>query len=1149
MSHTLAFGLILMLLFTCALPALGTVLFQDSFANGAGTWTAKDQAVISDISRRPGTKSLLIKQWKDEEADSCWVSAPLKNPGKSVTISFWAADNYHTCTDFSYSACVNIVSCDAAGNEKTVSDYLAPIVWDNARKESMWGQYLPSGLMWNYYQRTITPSGDTFRIKFHWPKQIVRGDCYLTDVLVTDATPGEVAASAPGAGVATTLQEEPLALELCTSATGNLFTVADPVSFDVILYTRDNKTPVTMPAGAMLQYEITDYQHSLVARGQLNFSGAKPIENPGYYQGRFGGQRKQNVHARVTIPDAAAKEVGREFFLTASLVSNGQVLAAETVQYGVVNPRPVSPAEYERSHFSSNYFSKPDDVAVKTGQSWNQSYDYSWVRRQPHYPGPITIEKLPAFPKITWCPNIEQERPVVQWIKDEVPPEAIIDDPLHPGRITFQIDPYVEYIVAYVRQNREAIARVVPSGLERPIDARTIELAKKVYTALKKEFPDLPVGFMLYGLSMNPSTDVDLFLKEKLYDYCDFIDTHVYASSVDWTEWERLQAAYKQMGRQPVPLVSTEFCRVGGMDQVQRSRDMVAAHLDAFAHGMGHIYYFNCYNTTNWLPKPFLREPTDLGGDQTSGFMYLQMVARSMGNDMLPLLQTMTYYNMVQNYEGATYRKTLAPDDSSIGYLFDRGDSTSIALWLTRPTGTETFLVKSPIDFRVQDLFGRTERMAAGSALISVDENPLTLLFDKQVENIEITPVNGGLRVNPVARGAKGKADVILPANWGIAGPVKIACTVDGTWPAIKDTTVTVSKGKETRVTLPFAIDLKRAVGAYPMRTQLFAGNRLIGLLTGNLQINELLSADVDTVPMTRTGNPAVTVTIHSLKDTPTEAKVTFDDHYFSPELRNQVVTKPIKVPARGSATVTFPVERSLVNLSTAYNISVSVEDTTGVRVSKEEEIAFRACERAPGPITIDGDLADWKLDERTAIPFSRAFTSWGKPLKPLCSGVLYSMWDENNLYFAVVVKKFDAFTHRGNTVDIWTDDNIMFGLYPWRWKMDTTLFSGYYREHLGLCLDGKSRIFRLGNVEGGTPTDEGSQIAVKQSADGYVYEWAYPKKSVFPLEFKQGAGFRLSLFALDSDPDCGLRGIQIGGFNENVDARPVRWREFILTK
>jgi hypothetical protein len=283
------------------------------------------------------------------------------------------------------------------------------------------------------------------------------------------------------------------------------------------------------------------------------------------------------------------------------------------------------------------------------------------------------------------------------------------------------------------------------------------------------------------------------------------------------------------------------------------------------------------------------------------------------------------------------------------------------------------------------------------------------------------------------------------------------------------------------------------------------------------------------------------------LKDIPSRGTVTFDDRYFTDEMRPQVQSRPYTIGPHATAEVSFPVSPRHINLSTSYAIPITVTDNDGSTVKATEEVGFRACERATRPITIDGDLGDWNLEAATAIPFSREFTVWGKADKPLCTGELYTRWDDNNLYFAVTVKKHDAFTHRANDIGIWTDDNIMFGLYPWRWKRGETVNSGFYREHLGLCADGVARIFRVGNVAGGATTAEGAQIAVRQTAEGYIYEWRYARQSLYPLELKAGAGFRLSMFALDSDPALGLRGIQIGGFNENVDARPERWREFVL--
>ena len=1164
--------------------ARAAVLFQESFEHGAAGWTATDQAVVSDISRRPGGKSLVIKQWKDSEWDSAWLSPAMANPGKPIKFSFWAVGNYLTCTDFSYSGCMDVVNYAKDGKNLGGSVYMLNIPWDDARKDSMWGKLLPSGLVWNYYEGVYTPNGDTFRLLFHWPKPLARGDCYLTDVRVAEATPAELSATSTKTVAATdTTAQAPvtnLALEMSTPVSANLFYQQDPLLFDALLYAKDGKA-LSLPADAKLAYAITDFQHAPILAGEAMLANAKPITDTLFLR-KF-PQRKANTHVQFTVTDERARATGREFFLEVKVVSQGKTLALDTVPYGVVQPRKIDPADYDKCRFTTTFFSgdqspaaRKEAVAEKTGASWSEIYDYSWKSAQPHYPGPITFkDKLPAFPRVTYCPNLEQVRGRPDdhpWgaIATLCPKEALLPDPFHPGVKTFDIDGYVAYMVAYIRQNRAGIARVVPSGLERPIDDRTIELHKKAYTAIKKEFPDLPVGFMLYGISMNPSVDLDQFMKEKLYDYCDFVDTHIYASAVDWTEWGRMQRLYKAMGRTPLRFISTEFCRVGGMDQVQRSRDMIAAHLDCFAHGLDNLLYFNCVNGGP-VPQPFLREPTDLGSDQTSGFMYLQRVNRPKVADTadgagarllddsstVPVLQAMTYYNLVQNFEAAAWRKTLAPDANSIAYLFDRPDTTIAALWMTNPVGTETVAVHTQVAFTVQDLFGRAERIQPhdGIALLTLDYNPQTLLFDRKVDDLQITPISGGLTAETIARGSSGNLTLRLPPVWKERTHCRLALAVDGDWPSIKAVNVTATPGKESVKTVSLSCDLHQRVGAYTLNGRIYVGKDLVGLLKTNLQIDELLKAEVEGVPLTQTTAPAIKVTLSNLQKTPAKGEVTFLDQRFAPGFAAELRRQPYVVPARGTASVLIPLDRNQVNLSTSYNLSIDVHDASGIAFTKSEEVAFRACERAPGKITIDGDLSDWQLDKRTPIPFEREFTGYGKPWggPDDQSGVFYTMWDDDYIYFAAVIRD-NSIVSRSMDINLWMDDNIMFGFYPWGWKQGENLHSGYYREHLGLCKDGVGRIFRVGNVDGGPANADSAKIVVKKTTDGLLYEWAYPKAAIFPQQLKAGARFRLSMLAFDCDqlPNgqyTNLSGIQIGGFNSNVDARPVKWREFVLTE
>jgi len=1160
----------------CAVQA--AVLFQDTFTAGAGGWTGTGKATVSPVARRTGMKSLVISQVQDTDADSAWLSPTITGTGKPIKLSFWAVGNYQRCTDFSYSGCMDVVEYDNAGKATGGSMYLVYLPWDDARKEDMWGMLLPTGFVWKYYECIYTPHGN-FRIKFHWPKPMARGNCYLTDVQVAEATPDDLAATAAKPANATIAKapEMPLALEISTPVTGNLFYAEDPLQFDALVYTKDRKA-LSLPADAKLVYTITDFQHRAVLTGEMPFTGAKPVTDPAFLR-KF-PTRQANAQLTLRLSAAAAKAIGQEFFLATTLVSGGKTLAADTVPYGVVSPRPIAPEAYPRCHFTSFYFAnsespqaRRDAISEKSGLSWAEWYDYGWKNVQPHYPGPFKFTtKAPAFPRVIYCPNLEQLRGRPDdhpWgaIATMAPAEAQLPDPFHPGVKTFQIDPYVEYMVANIRQNREAIALVVPSGLERPIDARTIELQKKAYTAIKKAFPDLPVGMMLYGLTMNPSWDVDLLMKEKLYDYCDFIDTHIYASAVDWSEWGRLQRAYQALGRKAPPLISTEFSRVGGMDQVQRSRDMIGAHLDAFAHGMENLLYFNC---TSGTPTPFLREPTDLGSDQGSGFMYLQNVNRPrvavpLGAESttppalreetstMPILQTMTYYNLVQNFEAAAWRKTLTPDANSIAYIFDRSDRAVAALWLTNPVGTLTVAIKTSAGFRVQDLYGHAEQIQPhdGIALLALEQNPQTLIFDRRVDDLQITPLGGGLQVDALARGTDGSATLRLPAVWKNSVKCRATFAVDGNWPAINEVKFTTRTQQESLQNVRLRCPLSQPVGAYTLTGRLYAGTDCIGMLRTNFQVEELLKVTVDGVPPTVTTPPALKVTLQNLQRTAAKGEVLFPDHLFAggftPELRRQ----PYTIPAHGTTTVLFPLEKSLVSLATAYDVSVNVRDVSGIDLVKPETIAFRACERAPGKITVDGDLSDWHLEQRTPIPFERAYGPSKTPDD--LSGVFYSMWDDDNVYFAAVVKD-NSIVSRSMDISLWMDDNIMFGFYPWGWKQGENLHSGYYREHLGLCSDGAARILRVGNVDGGPATANDARIAVKRTVDGLIYEWAYPKAILFPLALKAGNRFRISMFLLDVDkrPDgtyTDQGGIQLGGFNTNVDARPVKWREFVMTE
>lgn len=1179
------------------------------------SWQKKGEAFVSPIARRKGTQSLLIKQWKDKEQDSYWLSPLIKFPsGKPVKISFWAADNYLRQDDFSYAACLNVVSFDKGGEELKTTDYLISMSWDDDRKwGELWGQLTPTGLKWKYYEIVIKPGNGSFRLKFHWPKPIVRGECYLTDILVTEASKDQLQATRQVKNSSEAVTQDNLRLELSTPVTGNIYYHDDPLEISALVYTLD-KSKLILPADTKIVWEVADFQHFELASGSVPFADASPVANPTFYKSRIGKVRKKNLLKCFDIKDPKAATVGRTLYLHVRLLGGGKTLAEATMPYGVVKPRNID-SNFATSRFMmhnwggglrfvrSKHAEADQTINAKLGAGlvhYGGDFTYSWKRHQPKYPGAVTFKStLPAKPKGVLMFNLDAERGIKGnnkvWSK-WIPPQCLIDDPLNPGCLTFKIDPYVEYMLAVIRHNRAAISAVVPAGMERDFDARTIELHKKAYTAIKKEFPDIQVGFMIYGVSMNPSTPKKQFIDENLFKYADFIDDHFYGSGFDWTEWDNLQAAFKKNGRDDIFLISTETAIIGGGEQRQRARSTILGHMDLFSHNLRGLYYFNQSNETDLFPVPVGRGLPPMK-DQTANFLFMQRVDAPKvspdavtissskvgrwslgswgweygGHSMMPMLMTMTYYNLIQNFEGSSFREARQVTPDTVAYVFDRKDATIICLAQTRDFGFLPLEVRTQVPLKVQDMYGRTVAMTPldGRVLLSAGMDPLTLIFDKKVDDVTIKPITGSLDLGDVARGGKGTLSLQLPGIFKEPQVLKMDCTVDGKWPNSSSKSMKMVNGQPATVNITFSVSANQKTGEYPLAVSLRQSDRLVGRFTVKLNVTEQLRLKLSSVPMTRTSDPAINATIISLKNKPVRGVVTFNDDTLTSSFRTKLRNVPFEVPANGQTTVTIPVDREMINQTAAYKITVNAVANDGTRVTKTEEVGFRACEKTLTPLTIDGDLSDWKLADRTPVPMARKFTNWGKKFRSEndLAADFYTMWDDKYLYFAAVVTD-DSFVNESDDINIWQNDNIHIGLYPFGWNLGENIQGGLYREHLGLCKNGTSKIFRVGNPSGGPANAKRAKIAVIKTDTGYIYEWAYPRAEVFPMELVAGKRFRTSVNVWGRDwvtedgkvlrnrPDGKIKaklnklgGLNFGNFLANIDSRPEKWREFMLVE
>ncbi len=1183
-----------------ALAALATLvrgeaLYESSLADGGQGWTAVHNATVSDVARRPGGKSLVIRQLQDFEADSAWLSPVFKNPGTAVQVGLWGADNYDVQKDFSYAAAFELVACDAKGGQLAGKGDWTWLPWEDKRQIPQFRHTLTrEGLQWKYYEAVKRVSGDYFRLRLCWPKAMARGECYFTDISLQAAT-ADAAVASSSAGPMTFGKEAPaasrFALEVSCAANANLFFLDDPLRFELLLYATDDQ-PVGELKNAVVRYAITDYERFHVATGTLSFAEAAPVTLPK----QPAAKRTHNLRCSAVIPEAAAKGVGREFFLNARLMDGDKVLAEDTVTYAVVNPRPIEPGDYARCRFIQ--FAEGggflDDASRHTrqalidkmGASLVHEWDYNgWRKAQPEKGGPITVAPGPAFPKMVYCPNLEQIRgrkPDHPWgdMSRNVPDWALIDDPLNPGCKGFEVDDYVPYIVAYVRANRQRIVQVVPSGLERHIDVRTLDLQRKAYAALKREFPDLPVGMMTWGINSSDE-QVDLILKEKLYEVADFFDTHVYLSSIDWNASERLRKELKKLGLER-RLISTEFARVGGNDQLQSSRDLITSMLDAHAHGMDRVTYFLMY--VSGPPEPPLRQAIERGEFPGDGFQWMQYVDRprvaeaiqdgdwgrgaygtdKRGASLMPMLKTTAYYNFVQAVECADFKTVFQPTTRTIAYVYARDGKTICYLFLREPDAPTTLALGTDVPYVIQDIYGREDRVVprGSTSLVVATPDPLVLLFDGEVAGLHaaasaagvLKSVAGGLVLPVIARGAFGTAVLTVPPLGTESFQARVVATVDGTWPQVAPATITFGPGQNGRVELPIAVSSDRLAGRYTFTTRIYDGEVLRSVLKQPLVVGEILTAQLAGVPMTPNQDPAVAVTVRSLADKPMSGTVRVANRFFGAGFEPATMERAYAVGPHGTTEIRFPVARDQANLAVSYEMKAAIADASGFEITCEDDVSFQACVKARAPIKIDGDLADWQLADLMPIPFEKWHRGPRDPAE--FGGRFYTRWDNERLYFAAeITDRVPVVT--GTDQVGWNDDNIMFCLYPWGWHMGESLNTGYYREHLGPLQGGKAGFMRVGNVPSGPVSAEGAEIAVIRTATGWVYEWAYSKASLHPLALQPGGAFRLSMTVWDqtkvgkSDTrDWGtFTWLTFAGFNSSVNALPNLWRQFTLVE
>lgn len=1178
------------LMLTCLVMFLqgSEVIYQASFAKNPDGWISKGNASWSRMARRAGCGSLVVAFEKASDALPVWQSPVIPLKGSAAKISFFAADNYLQQQDYSYSAGFSVKASDQNG---ITSAELGKVYteWDNSLVSPyMWGVRTEKNLIWKYYELSIGPGHDFIRLSFDFRAPFVRGRCYLTEVCITRSGPEKRTAAAPVPA------KNGLKLFLSSPAPGGVFYSEDELRFDLLLVD-SGKPHLTIPQDSEIHYTISDFERNILVSGKEKAGPFRPVQDRTFYQSAWARKQAVSTHNHGVFrihPNAPeAKKTGILFLLKAELVSRGKTLAQDTILYGVTPPfkEVENPSKsyfftrdqgmlYYDGNSSGGKSVEAQEFIAKTHSHRSASLDlsYLWSKYQKRYPGPIIIpELLPPRPIHLYMPNIEQVRqgkmiPEGAKFKEKTPT-------YYAGRknrlmVDYNAEAYAEFIIEYVRKNRKSISHVIPAGLERPFSKRVMVLQKKVYQELKKFDPALQIGFSVNFIS------TDLFLKNELWKYTDFLNTHMYGSAIAFpiegtiTPYKEL---YKNVLKKKIPAFTmTEGAMRPPPGYLNYASGTVRGIWSLIANGVSGIYY---YHQRNQTPLGNLDLTDDITPDPKSGsydnYRFVQLTDRPImaqeivmkkkreswrwrsdnaggaGCSIMPTPSTMAYCNLIRNLDFLPYRRTRQCGGTRIYYF---GDRTRTVCGLEMlPGSTELLLeVRTASPYIFQDLLGRETRIVPqdGISLLQIGKYPVTLLFETAADPEFAVRKTGTLNLSDCTAGSDLKLSVPTPLQGKeltldarLSGPEGIRKTAA----ADPDTT-------EMALPLPSGIQ----TGSRNLRVFLRKGNTVCGIWQTEIMIGEPLKIQVRPRIGRIGAASGIEVFFTNASGRDYSGSVEFENRFFSPGFRPLTESRNFTVKAGRTQTVFFPVKEEFVRTNFNEFIPVKIKFRDGSSRTVSGRIHFRGVPQTEKAPVIDGNLDDWDLKNLRPVAFERL--RMGDPAEPAgrerkSPAQCYIVWHGNTLYFAVKVKDTTP-QSRCMDVNLWMDDNILVGLYPWRTPAGEKLNAGYYREHIGLHADGTVGEYREKKYmpPGGPDTLAGAKAAIRRTQDGYIYEFSYPAASLFPLRIMPGSGFRLSMTNFDAE---GFKAVPyfvgelsyFAGAMVNYNTNPEQWFEFIF--
>jgi hypothetical protein len=175
-------------------------------------------------------------------------------------------------------------------------------------------------------------------------------------------------------------------------------------------------------------------------------------------------------------------------------------------------------------------------------------------------------------------------------------------------------------------------------------------------------------------------------------------------------------------------------------------------------------------------------------------------------------------------------------------------------------------------------------------------------------------------------------------------------------------------------------------------------------------------------------------------------------------------------------------------------------------------------------PDAIDGDLSDWNLEAMTPAVLDTAEqlysgqASWDNVAD--CSGEVYLLWDDVNIYIAAVVKD-EKLSMNKTDASIWNSDCVEIFFSTTEARADHSWTNPTIHYQYGF--NANNQKWNWCNMDGpGQSEPAYLQIASSLTADGYICEAAIEHGQMLALEFSAGNTIGLHPCIDDTDIDNG---------------------------